>query len=71
MKQRIGPGIQKIMISVLGVTLTVGIANTFGDDPARVPETGAVKWSSDLESTLQKSKKTGRPVFLLFQEIPG
>ena len=34
-------------------------------------EAGNVRWSRDFESTLEQSRKTGKPVFLLFQEIPG
>ncbi|MGC6425592.1 MAG: hypothetical protein ACON5H_01190 [Akkermansiaceae bacterium] len=34
-------------------------------------ETGTVKWSRDLDTSLKASKKTSRPVFLLFQEVPG
>lgn len=34
-------------------------------------ELGTVKWSRDLSATLASSKKSGKPVFLLFQEVPG
>jgi len=34
-------------------------------------ELGTVKWSRDLPATLEASKKSGKPVFLLFQEVPG
>jgi len=34
-------------------------------------ETGKVAWVTDLELAKKKSKETGRPMFLLFQEIPG
>lgn len=40
------------------------------DDPAEI-EKGAVRWSTDLESAKRQALRTGRPVFLLFQEIPG
>ena len=40
------------------------------DDPVEI-EKGTVRWSADLESAKMVSRKTGRPVFLLFQEIPG
>ena len=40
--------------------------------PAENPvEVGAVRWSRDLDGALAKSRETGRPVFLLFQEVPG
>ncbi|GJQ57932.1 MAG: hypothetical protein D8M57_04185 [Candidatus Scalindua sp. AMX11] len=34
-------------------------------------EVGSVKWGRDLDDALTKSSETGRPVFLLFQEVPG
>ena len=36
-----------------------------------VIEKGKVAWMSDLDTAKQESKKTGKPMFLLFQEIPG
>ena len=35
------------------------------------PELGAVAWGRDLEQALATSTASGKPVFLLFQEIPG
>ena len=34
-------------------------------------EVGSVSWSRDYYDALEKSEKTGRPIFLLFQEVPG
>jgi hypothetical protein len=34
-------------------------------------EAGAVVWSRDLDASLKRSKETGKPIFLLFQEVPG
>jgi len=34
-------------------------------------EIGTIKWSRDLETALKKSKESGKPIFLLFQEVPG
>jgi hypothetical protein len=34
-------------------------------------EIGAVNWGRDLDKALKLSGETGRPVFLLFQEVPG
>jgi hypothetical protein len=34
-------------------------------------EVGKVKWERDYESALTSAKKSGKPVFLLFQEVPG
>lgn len=38
---------------------------------AQPVEVGTVNWSRDHDAVLEKSKKTGIPVFLLFQEVPG
>jgi thiol-disulfide isomerase/thioredoxin len=32
---------------------------------------GTVTWGRDFDSALSSAKKTGKPVFLLFQEVPG
>jgi hypothetical protein len=34
-------------------------------------ELGQVKWRRDFEAGLAEAKRTGRPVLLLFQEVPG
>ncbi|MEL7338105.1 MAG: VPGUxxT family thioredoxin-like (seleno)protein, type 2, partial [Planctomycetota bacterium] len=34
-------------------------------------EIGTVKWNRDLDAAYAESKKSGKPVFLLFQEVPG
>ena len=34
-------------------------------------EIGIVKWQTDHDKALALSAKTGKPVFLLFQEVPG
>lgn len=34
-------------------------------------EAGRVNWGRDLDTALASSKQTGKPVFALFQEIPG
>lgn len=38
------------------------------DNPVEV---GTVKWNRDLDSALADSEQSGKPVFLLFQEVPG
>lgn len=35
------------------------------------PELGQVKWNRDLAAAKKASAETKRPVFLLFQEVPG
>ena len=34
-------------------------------------EVGHVRWGRDFQTALQSSAKTGKPVLVLFQEIPG
>jgi hypothetical protein len=34
-------------------------------------ETGTVRWQRDLDAALAESEAQGRPVFALFQEVPG
>ncbi len=34
-------------------------------------EVGKVKWGRDLDAALASSKATGKPIFALFQEVPG
>lgn len=41
------------------------------DTPAVPPELGAVSWHRDLDRGLASAQESGRPVLLLFQEIPG
>lgn len=34
-------------------------------------ELGQVRWTRDLEAAFSESREAGKPVFLLFQEVPG
>lgn len=49
---------------ILSLLFTLGAA-------AAPVELGSVQWERKLEPALEKSAKDGKPVFLLFQEIPG
>lgn len=65
------------------LSLTACIAQDHGGKPAgsqpassksgakAVPELGTVTWGRDFDQALQRAATTKRPVFLLFQEIPG
>ncbi|MGK0202037.1 MAG: hypothetical protein ACI89X_003035 [Planctomycetota bacterium] len=60
------------------LSLTACIAQDHGGKPAAdrpsqkpVPELGTVTWERDFDKALQRAATTKRPVFLLFQEIPG
>ena len=34
-------------------------------------ELGTVKWSRDFDTSLKTVKSSGKPMLLLFQEVPG
>ncbi len=42
--------------------------NSRADQPIEV---GTVEWGRDHDAALAASKASGKPVFLLFQEVPG
>ncbi len=44
---------------------------TLGLGDGAPQELGAVEWGRDLNTGLENSKSSGKPVLLLFQEIPG
>ena len=53
--------------AVLASVLIVGLTRSF----AAPVEVGKVNWGRDLDAALQASKDSGKPVLLLFQEVPG
>ena len=54
-----------IMILAIGVT-------AFSGETMKNPiEVGDVRWGRDLDIALENSARTGKPVLVLFQEIPG
>ena len=57
--------------SALVAVLLLGSSAVVGDDPHEAVEKGAVRWSDDLDAAKKTSAESGRPIFLLFQEIPG
>jgi len=54
-------------------TLSAGIISKLGSAPPsdQPVEIGLVRWGRDLDAALKKSDKTGKPIFVLFQEVPG
>ncbi len=58
----------KISILFLAAALPFVSCQSQAANPVEV---GTVKWNRDLPTALATSKKTGKPVFLLFQEVPG
>jgi hypothetical protein len=51
--------------------LAAGAAAYGGQTPANPVEVGDVRWGRDFEAALARSAATGKPVLVLFQEIPG
>ena len=54
------------------ITLATILMITPGVESKDTPvEVGLVQWGRDLDGALKKSSETGRPVLVLFQEVPG
>ena len=52
-----------ITLPFLALSITSGAENPI--------EAGKVKWGRDLDAALAASEETGKPLFVLFQEVPG
>ena len=57
----------KVLCALLSILLALTLP-AMAENPVEV---GKVKWSRDLDEALQQSEASGKPVFLLFQEVPG
>lgn len=57
-----------LSISFALLAATAACAATQLDQPA---ELGSVRWTRDLDSALQQARASEKPVFALFQEVPG
>jgi len=55
-------------IILLAAFLMLALNVEANENPIAV---GAVNWGRDLDKALRISHETGRPVFVLFQEVPG
>ncbi|MEZ5385341.1 MAG: VPGUxxT family thioredoxin-like (seleno)protein, type 2 [Prosthecobacter sp.] len=58
----------KRLLSLFVVLAPMSCVAGTGDQPE---EAGKVAWGRDLDAALAASRQTGKPVFALFQEIPG
>lgn len=59
-------------LTVLAVLVLAGAALTTEDPVASDPiELGTVAWERDFDAGLLHAKSTGKPAFVLFQEVPG
>ena len=62
----------KRAIGSAAVVVVVALLGAFAIPKQSNPtELGLVKWGRDLDTALAESARTGKPVLLLFQEIPG
>ena len=60
--------------AILFIALVTGAMMThslIADKGGDRPELGTVKWGRDMDAALETSKESGKPVFALFQEVPG
>ena len=55
-------------MSALTTTL---ISSCSATDPDTPPEIGTLEWKTDYPKALAESKKSSKPIFALFQEVPG
>ena len=61
--------IMRILTAMIVLTLC---ATAYGSQPAGNPvEVGNVQWGRDFEAALENSAASGKPVLMLFQEVPG
>jgi len=56
---------------LISFTLMLAPLSCTADTSTQPVEAGKVAWGRDLDAALISSKQTGKPVFALFQEIPG
>jgi len=57
---------------VIAVAAAVAAGVPAGDEGNDAPvELGQVRWQRDLDAALAESGGSGRPLFVLFQEVPG
>jgi len=58
-------------IITIMILLTIS-ATAWASQPTDNPvEVGHVNWGRDFDAALKMSADSGKPVFLLFQEVPG
>ena len=58
----------KRFLLILAIVLMLPHATAAEENPIEI---GLVSWGRDLDQVLRLSGETSRPVFLLFQEVPG
>jgi hypothetical protein len=53
------------------IILAIGVTAYGGETIENPIEVGDVRWGRDFDAALEGSAKTGKPILVLFQEIPG
>jgi hypothetical protein len=62
---------QTLRILTVIIVLTLH-ASAYGSQTAGNPvEIGNVQWGRDFDAALKMSAESGKPVLVLFQEVPG
>jgi len=56
---------------VLSLSLTLGIAQEWKTLPDQAEELGYVRWVRSYDQAIELAKLKDKPVFILFQEVPG
>jgi len=65
--------LDKRMCKTLSLLLALAMAGLCIASPPEDPrpELGSVKWQRDFEAAKKSSQASGKPLLLLFQEVPG
>ncbi len=63
----------RILILILTLCLSLSTAVTAGADSRtdNPRELGRISWQKNVDKALKEAETTGKPVLVLFQEIPG
>lgn len=59
------------IVVIFSIVILYISSMAFAGDSNNPIEAGSVSWGRDFDEALRTSKKTGMPVLVLFQEIPG
>ncbi len=64
--------IRRSFLTLATLVLGVSPISCQTREPIQNPEAvGKIKWGRDYDTALAQAKTTGKPIFLLFQEVPG
>ena len=55
----------------LGICLLISPSTCAQNQNSQPVELGKVNWLRDFDEAIAQSKETGKPIFILFQEVPG